>query len=259
VSIEFLFKAFLSVRYASRIEGHVASRAIPRRRIGKEQEIAAMDRTILKVLVGSHAHGLAGPESDKDYRSVFVMPTVELFRLGFKYQGTRMIKEEADETSWEIGHFLQLAMQCHPLVLETFVAPVEAADAWGERLRALLPAVWSAQTAYDAFLQYGDNQRKKMLDKKDGRPAKYAATYVRIIFHLCELLERGTFSLNIAESPIRDTVRRIKKGNFRPGEVIDLGEYWTEHAARRLSGCSHKANRDAVDEFLIRVRKSFLD
>jgi predicted nucleotidyltransferase len=221
--------------------------------------IGSSDHIILRALVGSHAHGLAGPESDKDFRSVFVMPTIELFRLGFKYQGTRMTKEEADETSWEVGQFLQLGVQCHPLVLETFVAPVEAMDEWGKTLRALFPSVWSAQAAYDAFLQYGDNQRKKMLDKRDGRPAKYAATYIRILFHLCELLERGTFNLNIAESPIGDSVRRIKEGNYRTGEVIDLGEYWITEAARRLESCSHKPDREAVDEFLIRLRKSFLN
>ncbi|HJR76905.1 MAG TPA: nucleotidyltransferase domain-containing protein [Nitrospiraceae bacterium] len=217
-----------------------------------------MAHTILKVLVGSHAHGLAGPDSDKDYRSVFVMPTVELFRLGFKYQGTRMMKEEADETSWEVGHFLQLAVQCHPLVLETFMAPVEVVDAWGERLRALFPAVWSAQTAYEAFLQYGDNQRRKMLDKKDGRPGKYAVAYVRILFHLCELLERGTFTLNIVDSPIGESLRRIKDGRYRTGEVIDLGEYWTQEATHRLAACSHQADRKAVDDFLIALRRAFL-
>jgi predicted nucleotidyltransferase len=217
-----------------------------------------MHHTILKVLVGSVAHGLAGPDSDKDFRSVFVMPTAELFRLGFKYQGTRMMKEEADETAWEVGHFLQLAVQCHPLVLETFMAPVEAMDAWGEKLRRLFPSVWSAKTAYEAFLQYADNQRKKMLDKKDGRPAKYAASYVRILFHLCELLERGTFTLSIAGSPIGDSLRRIKNGNYRTGEVIDLGEYWTAEATRRLSSCSHESDHETVDAFMIAVREGFL-
>ncbi|MBA3754046.1 MAG: nucleotidyltransferase domain-containing protein [Nitrospira sp.] len=47
---------------------------------------------ILKVLVGSHAHGLAGPESDQDFRSVYM----------------RIKEEAADETAWEIDHFLQL-------------------------------------------------------------------------------------------------------------------------------------------------------
>ena len=98
------------------------------------------DTCILKVVVGSHAHGLAGPDSDKDFRSVFVLPTAELFRVGFKYQGTRMMKEEDDETAWEIGHFLQLALQGHPLVLETLVAPVVTMDDWGTELRQLFPA-----------------------------------------------------------------------------------------------------------------------
>lgn len=57
------------------------------------------DHTILKVLVGSHAHGLAGPDSDKDFRSVFAMPTVELFQLRFTYQNTKMMTE-AGEISW---------------------------------------------------------------------------------------------------------------------------------------------------------------
>jgi predicted nucleotidyltransferase len=218
----------------------------------------SMDHMILKVLVGSHAHGLAGPDSDKDFRSVFVMPTADLFRLGFKYHGTRMMKEEGDETAWEVGHFLHLAVQCHPLVLETLVAPVEVMDAWGEQLRKLFPSVWSAKIAYEAFLRYADNQRKKMLEKKDGRPSKYAATYVRILFYLCELLERGTFTLHIAGSPIGGIIRQIKEGSYRAGEVIDLGEYWAAEAARRLSSCSHEANRGAVDDFLISLRKSFL-
>ncbi|MBP8117394.1 MAG: nucleotidyltransferase domain-containing protein, partial [Nitrospira sp.] len=159
---------------------------------------SSADSCILKVVVGSHAHGLAGPESDKDFRSVFVLPTAELFRVGFKYQGTRMMKEEDDETAWEIGHFLQLALQSHPLVLETLVAPVVTMDDWGAELRHLFPRLWSAQAAYESFLNYCDNQRKKMLEKKDGRPAKYAAAYVRVLFNLCELLERGTFSIRIS-------------------------------------------------------------
>ena len=224
----------------------------------RDAATSSTDACILKVVVGSHAHGLAGPESDKDYRSVFVLPTAELFRVGFKYQGTRMMKEEEDETSWEIGHFLQLALQGHPLVLETLVAPVVTMDDWGAELRQLFPRLWSAQAAYESFLNYCDNQRKKMLEKKDGRPAKYAAAYVRVLFNLCELLERGTFSIRISETPVGEAVARIKAGHFRPGEVIDIGEHWTEEAARRLRTCSQQARPELADSFLLKVRKAFL-
>ncbi len=218
----------------------------------------AVEYTILKVLVGSQAHGLAGPESDADYRSVFVMPTADMFRVGFKYQGTKMVKEAADEIAWEIGLFLTLATECYPLVLETLVAPVVAADDWGGELRTLFPALWAPQQAYEAFVGYCDNQRKKMLDRKDERPAKYAAAYVRVLFNLCELLERGTFAIRVSETPIGETIARIKAGQYRTGEVIDLGESLLEQAQKRLSACTHKPQPELVARFLYRIRKAFL-
>ena len=213
---------------------------------------------ILKVLVGSQAHGLAGPESDADYRSVFVIPTADLFKVGFKYQGTKMVKEAEDETAWEIGLFLTLATECYPLVLETLVAPVVAADDWGGELRTLFPALWSPQQAYEAFTGYCDNQRKKMLERKDGRPEKYAAAYVRVLFNLCELLERGTFAIRVSETPVGETVAKIKAGKYRTGEVLDLGESLLERAKRGLALSHHKPNPELIDHFLYRIRKAFL-
>ena len=144
-----------------------------------------MNRTmILKVLVGSHAHGLATDESDKDIRGVCVIPTEDMFRLGFKYHPSFWSKEDGDETAWEISQFLSLATQSHPLILEAFLAPIIAADNWGEELRSLFPAAWTPQKAYEAFTGYAVNQRTKFLDKKDERPAKYAAAYVRVLYNL---------------------------------------------------------------------------
>ena len=214
--------------------------------------------TILNVLVGSHAHGLAGPDSDRDSRLVYVMPTVDMFRLGFKPPGTRWAKTGEDETAWEVGPFLSLAVQCQPLVLETLVAPIISSDRWGTELRELLPAIWSPQRAYEAFIGYGLNQRTKFLEKKDGRPAKYAATYIRTLYYLCELFDTGTFTFRIADTPIGPTIAALKDGKFRTGEVIDLAEHWTEEATRRLAQCRHQSDPAAVDEFLIRIRKAFL-
>ena len=186
------------------------------------------------------------------------MPTTDMFRVGFKYQGTRMMQEKEDETAWEIGHFLQLSLQGHPLVLETLVAPVVVMDDWGEELRQIFPHLWSARNAYDSFMNYCENQRKKMLEKKDDRPAKYAAAYVRVLFNLCELLERGTFTVRIVETPVGETVRKIKEGDYRIGEVIDLGEHWANEAALRLTACSQQGRPDLADAFLIKLRKAFL-
>lgn len=216
------------------------------------------EHTIVNVLIGSQAHGLAGPESDEDYRSVNVIPTAEMLALGFRPPGAHMKKGDADETAWEVGPFLELAVQCHPLILETFVAPVVAMDRWGEELRGLLPAVWEPQQAYKAYVGYADNQRRKFLDKKDGRPSKYAIACLRALYNLCELLEFSTFTMRVIDTPIGKPLVDLKAGMYRVGEVIDLAEFWTEEAEKRLGRCHHQPDRKIVNEFLLRLRKAFL-
>src|ERR1035437_2558917 len=109
---------------------------------------------ILKVIVGSQAHGLATDESDWDYRGVFVVPTVEILKIGGNIKNTNWIEGDVDSTRWEIGHFLNMAVHCNPTVLETFLAPkvdINAANwtdenviDWGEELRKLFPYVWNS-------------------------------------------------------------------------------------------------------------------
>ncbi len=214
--------------------------------------------TILKVQVGSHAHGLVGPDSDQDFRSVFVIPTTDLFRINFKYPATSWKKGEGDEASWEVAPFLSLALQSHPLILETLLAPVVIKDDWGSELQTLFPAVWTPQKAFDAFTGYANNQRTKFLDKKDERPEKYAAAYVRVLFNLCELLETGTFTVRIRDTPIGESIARIKEGNYRIGEIIDLGEELTQNARKALGHCRQQPTFQLIDDFLIKIRKAFL-
>ena len=215
-------------------------------------------QTILKVLVGSQAHGLASPDSDRDYRSVVVMPTEDMFALGYKPPGTQWSKGQADETTWEVGPFLTLATQGHPLVLEVFVAPIEQADAWGHRLRALFPDVWSTEKVFESFVNYALNQRQKFLDKKDGRPGKYGVAYLRVLHNLCELLETGTFTIHIAPSEFGQTLLAIKQGTFRVGDVIDQGEALFTQAQRLRAQSSHTENLARIHEFLIDLRLGHL-
>ena len=217
-----------------------------------------IDHTILKVLIGSQAHGLAGPASDSDSRSVFVLPTAAMFRLEHKFGSSSWTKGETDETAWEVGRFLFLATRCHPLILESFLAPVLFADDWGRDLRALFPAVWSPQSAFDSFVAYAENQRRKFLDKKDGRPDKYAAAYLRVLQNLCELLETGTFTVRIVETAVGEMVGRIKRGEYRPGEVIDFAEDLLRQAVRERDRCRHRQDLPAVESFLLGLRKAFL-
>lgn len=218
---------------------------------------------ILKVLVGSHAHGLETPESDYDYRGVFVAPTSEILMLGAKPKTSVWIEGEEDNTSWEIGHFLHLATHCNPTILETFLAPRVGPERGqsvfdlGDELRALFPYVWNSKGVMDAFIGYGLNQRKKFLEDKDKRPNKYAAAYLRSLYNAYELLTTGTFTVRIADLPIGETVRSYKMGNYGgKGDVINLCIEWENKVRAAYSQNPNKeTDMGKVNEFLLRVRR----
>lgn len=220
---------------------------------------------ILKVLVGSHAHGLANPDSDYDYRGVYVVPTREILSLGFKYSGSHWLEGETeDNTAYEIGHFLHLATKCNPTILEVFQAPekfryMNNLTDWGKKLKELFPYVWNPKDAYNAFVGYGLNQRKKMLDNHLERWNKYATAYLRTLWNLGDLLATGTFSLEVKDALLKERLLSIRNTpeNWTPGKVIDIADILTERAKKYLETCNHEPNLDKVNEFLLEIRQEF--
>lgn len=220
-------------------------------------------KQILKVIVGSQAHGLATPESDFDYRGVFVEPTQEILKLGGHTEHSQWVEGQIDDTSWEVGHFLFLATKCNPTILETFLAPHytdgELAEymQWGEELRALFPYVWNSKDVANAFIGYGLNQRKKFLDNKDGRPNKFAAAYLRSLYNGYQLITSGTFTVKIIDTEIGETVKRFKEGNYNAGEVIDVCLEYEKKVRKAAELYDRPANLEPVNKFLLKVRKEF--
>ena len=222
-------------------------------------------KMILRVLVGSRAHGLAGPDSDYDYRGVFVRPTSELLSIGAKPYLTQWTEadkakgEKLDDTAWEVGHFLQLATHCNPTILEVFAAPRvdegPAWSSWGTDLRALFPYIWHPRGVRDAFLGYGLNQRKKFLDDKDQRGTKYAVAYLRVLFQAFVLLNVGTLPVDMTVSPIYDTLRKWRAGEYTKGDVINETEMWARRVELVFAGCKQEPDLVKVNDFLLDLRK----
>jgi len=212
---------------------------------------------ILKVLVGSRAYGLADENSDYDYRTVYVLPTSEILSLGYKYKGNDWIEGNEDNTMYEIGHFLQLAIKCNPSILEIFKAPVAYASEDGIKLKELFPYVWNPKGVFDAFVGYGLNQRKKMLNKEGDRPIKYAIAYLRTLYNLISLLSYKDFSLTIENPVIKEGFMSIKKGLCSYGEIIDASEELAGIAKMCLATCKQEPNLEKVNEFLIDIRKRY--
>lgn len=227
---------------------------------------------LLKTIVGSQAHGLAEPGSDTDYRGVYVTPTKEILRLGFNYKGAHWVEGESeDNTAYEIGHFLHLATHCNPSILEVFKAPrvVETIgggieDTLGTELRNLFPCLWMPQQAYNAFVGYGLNQRKKMLDNHLERWSKYGTAYLRTLYNLIDLLNTGTFSLEITDQDFKNYIKLVRAGKENIGEIINSANDLTEQAKDALEDhLNDRANFkqvqdiEKVNEFLLKVRQEF--
>lgn len=226
---------------------------------------------ILKTIVGSQAHGLAGPNSDFDYRGVFVTPTSKLLKIGGHKDETRWIEGNEDDTSWEVGKFLLMATKCNPTVLETFLAPTAAGFSllkksesmfpefkYGRELRALFPYVWNSNDVKNAFIGYGVNQRKKFFDNKDKRAPKYATAYLRVLYNAWELLSTGTFKVDLRGTPIYEQCKRFKAGEYTHGEVIEACWGWETKVLKAFNANpDKKTNLEPVNEFLLEVRKEF--
>lgn len=230
-----------------------------------------MDKiTILKVLVGSYAHGLSTAESDQDFRSVYVTPTSQLLVLNAPpYKGTSWQEGETeDNTAYELAHFLHLATRSNPSILEVFKAPVISIPdiEWGGKyceggwkVKALFPFVWSSKGVYEAFRGYSHNQHKKMFDERvefASRRFKYAVAYLRVLLAGIELLETGSFGVQITAPGWRDFLRKVKAGEVSVGEVVTAAEYLKE----KLS-VAYKNNPDKqteitpLNEYLLEVRQ----
>lgn len=182
-----------------------------------------MNTEIYKALIGSRCHGLNDENSDYDYKGVFVTPTKRFFELGVaKPKDSYKIDEEHDKDSdsLEVGHFLHLATNSNPTILEVFKTPTYSAHrvfiqnesdlgyshwAPGGELRALFPHVWSSKLVHAAFKGYSRSQLERMFgDKKEyvERKFKYATAYIRVLLSGIELLVTNDFHTEIQEKYI---------------------------------------------------------
>ena len=236
---------------------------------------------IIKVLVGSRAHGLNTADSDFDYRSVYVMPLDEIagFELAEgKPKGKWSLGDGQDNTAYEIGHFLKLACKSNPSILEVFQAHIvestelalpkwpnklvfrkwdKKATTLTEDLRGLFPHVWSSAGVRGAFGGYSRNQRRKMLDDLSGeRFGKYATAAVRTFLIGIQLLREGTFALEVP-AIWRNTLTDIKDGHMTAGAIFDILQDLNGRLedAYKLNP-DKQTNRKVVREWLASLRRA---
>jgi uncharacterized protein len=210
--------------------------------------------TILLTVVGSHAYGLAGPESDVDLRGVYAPPTEAFWR--FDKPPKSVEGPEPERLDWEVEHFCALALKANPTVLEALASPlVRVCTPVGAELRELLPAFLS-RLAADSFAHTARRQLDRALVPE--RPKlKQLMHVIRLTEVALRLVRTGELSL-VAED--RDALLAVRTGETPVPESIARARSLLADLAEAADSSPLPASPDraAVQDWLVTVRRRFL-
>jgi len=175
----------------------------------------ANKRTIFKYLAGSHAYGTSRPDSDIDYRGVFIPPVTVLLEPGDKIK--EVVKKGEDDKLYTLHRVFDLMLSSNPAFLEfLFVPPdcvVSTSRLWGD---IVFNRDWFlSQRIKKSFSGYAIAQLKRirlhrgyLLDPPDHKPTRQE-------FELPEKStvpkEQRSAVLSISAAFLRDEVRKLVK------------------------------------------------
>lgn len=186
-----------------------------------------MEGLELKVLVGSQAYGIAGPDSDHDYAGFFCHPTEELWRVDVAAPETRQFSK--DFTVHEVGKLFRLLASGNPTANETLWAPVVESTPIGELVRGIRTAFLSRR-AIGAYFGYAHQQRHKidlrvmsgetMDANHHARSWKNAAHVLRLCIAGRVLLESGEVMVHVGDHAPK--IIAIRRGEVAAAEALRL-------------------------------------
>ena len=78
---------------------------------------------VFECMSGSHAYGLATPESDKDIKGVFILPKEDYYGMNFIDQ---VSNETNDIVYYELKRFIELLSKSNPNILELLYTPEDS-------------------------------------------------------------------------------------------------------------------------------------
>jgi hypothetical protein len=218
---------------------------------------------LLRVIVGSRAHGLARPDSDYDYREVFIIPTSEMLSLGrdrMKFGWMSQGKHIDDEGGDEVAQFLHLCSKGAPNAVELCFAPLD--EAWEPQVNVIPDAVQAAgrsvlsrDAVQAGVIGYAMNSFRKIED----RPGKWKAGMLRVLLQGRSLVQTGTMSLNVDDLPATDaaTVRLAAANGLTDGQALDLANALVAEIKAGPSALPSKPDYEAANRWLLDLRRTF--
>ncbi len=224
--------------------------------------------TLLLVEAGSHAYGLATPESDHDTRGVYVMPTAAYL---FGLVRAKPIKSaDEDRVLWDLRQFVALAAGANTQALEVLYAPetsVLGASPEGKLLRQeralfLSKGIFRVVSGY-ALSEYrraiGEGTRKlgalrKTHIERYGYSPKNASHCLRLLSAGIIALTTGQFPVHVDDQDDRRFLLDLKRGNVERDDFeVQFQRLDRElKAAHATSTLPEKVDRAAINELAVR-------
>lgn len=176
-----------------------------------------MTKILTKVVVGSQLHGLANEHSDFDYRGVHIHDLRDVLSPFKTLKNTMWIEGNQDNTSYELADFCKLAVHGNATILEVFFSNIVVETTpVAEHMRANWQRFMDTERFVAASRGYAHNQYTKMNlfegpgTRSQERTAKFAVSYLRVLWQCLQFLHTGAFPCQIEEPELRDFLREIK-------------------------------------------------
>lgn len=176
-----------------------------------------MKKEIAKVLVGSRLHGTNRPDSDYDYRGIYMSDIADKLSPFRKEKTTSWIESNEDDTSYELAEFCKLATKGNATIWEVFKSNkiVETSDIHKEMQENWLKFM-DTKNFVNASRGYAHNQWNKFFNRDDigemnqNRTAKFAISFLRVMWQCEQFLNTGEFYCNLEHSDVIDIIKSIK-------------------------------------------------
>ncbi|WP_396445351.1 DNA polymerase beta superfamily protein [Actinomadura sp.] len=214
------------------------------------------DHTILSVVTGSRAYGLATDASDIDRRGVYAAPAPLFWR--FTKPPAHVDGPLPEQSSWELERFCALALGANPTVLECLWSPlVEKATPAGGELLAVRSAFLSRH-AHRTFLRYAEAQFRKLEGdlRNGGAPRwKHVMHMLRLLVSGLHLVRHGEPRVDVGD--LRDRLLAVRRGEVAWDEI----ETWRASLTADLDGAVARSplppepDRAAVEDLLVSIRR----
>jgi predicted nucleotidyltransferase len=231
--------------------------------------------TLYTCKIGSHAYGLATPESDLDLRGVVVPNDLSYF-FGLNFFEQEIYKDQEDHVAWNLQKFAKLAAAANTQMLEMLFSSEE-------HIITLHPLFnkyflknrdkFLTNKIYDVINGYAGSEYRKALGessrdlgavrKEDinnfGYSCRNASHCVRLLYAATHALSTGVFPVMLPKD-IRNTCMQLKRGVSTLSEFKIAYEFWTVmlFEAKLRSVLKDEFDYNWLNQMLVNIHKDLL-